>query len=65
MTQSVLDILEIPFDGDVVDPGRQIFVEMFVVRRILLENDGATRQQVRETVGRHSTIHVDLVFVLP
>ena len=39
-------------------------VEVLVVLGVLLEDQGASRQKVRESVGGNCTIYVQLVFVL-
>ena len=64
MTDGVFHVFEIAFDGDVMDPWLQVFVEVLVISGFLLQNDGASRQQVRKSVSCHGSIHVDLVLVL-
>ncbi len=45
-------------------PRSQLPVEVLVVARLLLEDQGAPGQQERETVRGHRPVNVDLVLVL-
>lgn len=58
------EVTEVMLDGDVVNVRRQLPVKMFVIVRVLLENNRVPSQEIREPVGSYSTVNIQLVFVL-
>jgi len=61
---AIKEITEIGFDWNVVLVWLQLFVEEFIILRVLLQDDRVSTQQVRKTVRSHCTINVHLVLVL-
>uniref|UniRef100_A0A3B3XHQ5 RAB15 effector protein n=1 Tax=Poecilia mexicana TaxID=48701 RepID=A0A3B3XHQ5_9TELE len=50
--------------GNVVSARLQMSVEVFVVLRVLFQNQAVSQHQVREPIRRNCSVHVYLVFVL-
>ena len=57
-------VTQVGLDGDVMYPGFQLAIEMFVVNRVHFEHYGITGKEEGEAVGGDGAVNVKLVFVL-
>ena len=62
--QMLREVPEVVLEGYIVHPRLQLVVEVLVVVRVLLEDEGTPRKQVREAVSCNRPVNVDLVSVL-
>ena len=60
----VQQVTQISLELHIVRAGLDVSVEMFIVRRLLLQNHRVPSQEVRQSVGSHSAIYIQLVLVL-
>ena len=57
-------VTEVTLEGNIVFIGLQLLVEVFIVRGVLLQYQGVTRQKVRKAIRCHSAIYAHLILVL-
>lgn len=62
--QLLQQVAQVAFDRNVVLPGLQFVVKVFVVDGVLLENHAVAYQEVGQAVGGHGTVDVYLILVL-
>lgn len=58
------EVREVSLHRQVVHPCPQVTVEMFIIRRVLLQHKTVPQHEVGEPVRCHGTIHVHLVLEL-
>ena len=61
---SIHQVADVLLDRNIVHPRLEAMVEVFVVVRVLFEDERTSRKEVREAVGSHSPIDVELVPIL-